>query len=251
MHTSNKDGVTVPKDYNRLCGFISENKNLILADWGMVSQILDALDNLLNEAENISDLHYDSRIVLATVKLQQDALVREYQRNLSFEKLIEMASSGVLDDFFELVKQKSMTVKFVDQLSLTYTPKEKRERAERTKYDVSLDPASTAGYMAAGGNEDEQTMPIQKIRDVVSRQGEVEYFRLIIDPRSFSKTVHNAFNLALAIREKDVSLISRDGKVFVSGYCPGDGEIDHSVLHLTPAQSKAYAEKLGIEEAML
>lgn len=241
----------IPKDYNKLCVFIAENKNRILSDWGLVARILDALDHLLTCAENLSDLHRDTSIILETIKLQQDALLREYQNGLSIEQLVEQANSGALDGFFETVKSRSLAVRFVDQLSFSFKPRGQRERSTRTVYDLCASPANVPEGTSGGDGPDEQAVLVQRIRDAVMKHGRVEYFYLVINPHSYSRTVHNAFNLALAIRMKAVSLILDEGRVYATQYTSGSAGVGHSALHLTPQQMRLIAERLGISTAML
>ncbi|KAI4291420.1 hypothetical protein PAPHI01_0694 [Pancytospora philotis] len=243
--------VEIPRDYGSLCRLINENKKLILADWGLVLEILNALDNLLDEARCMSDLHRDTSIMLSTIRLQQEALVRAYQNNLTLEKLAELSNDGALAEFFELAKSKSLAVRFFDRLSFEYRHRERREPAERTRYDSAVGPASMPEQRDAGRTEDAQTRLMHKIRKTVAEAGMVEYFRLVMDPKSFSKTVYNSFSLALALRAKLVSLALIDGAVYVTPYAPGHADVGHSAVQLSPAQHALLVSKLGVDTALL
>ncbi|KAI5169773.1 hypothetical protein PAEPH01_0988 [Pancytospora epiphaga] len=247
------EDMSLPEDHNSLCRFIADNKEKILKDWRLVVKILGTLDRLLINAENMSDLQRDTSIILETIKLQQDALLREYRDNLSIEQLAVHSNQGVLDEFFEMVKLKSLAVKFTDQVSLSFTPKVKEPRGCYTKtvYDVCNGPARTPEGAEGVSEVNEQAILVKRIKDVVFQHGRVEYFHLIINPDSYSKTVYNAFNLALAVRMKALSLVFEDGQVYVAQYTPGCTDIGHSALHLTNEQVICISKKLGIKESLL
>ena len=56
MKSKQENNIAIPKTYNELCEFMSENKQLILTDWNLVSRILETLDELLADAQSMSDL---------------------------------------------------------------------------------------------------------------------------------------------------------------------------------------------------
>lgn len=246
-------GVEIPQEYSELCEFIEENKQMLLSDSHLMFRILRELNNKLTKTQDIADLHQDSQLVLSAVKIQYDSLLRAYQNDLTIDKLVELQEQGALDEFYQFVRTSSFfRAGFVDQLDFGYSSRIRKAQSGRRAFENSQVPASVPSEWKEDSAKMELSKPIQRIRAVVCEHGRVEYFRLLVDPGSFSKTVYNTFNLALAIREKAVSLALIDGAVFVFPYTPPlSDDVDHSVIRISSAQYNRIVKRLGIQKPML
>lgn len=242
----------IPREYNSLVSFIEANKRTIYTDWRLLLEIVKVLDNMLGRAESMGDLRQDMSVMLYAIRLLQDSLLRAYRNNMSVDKLVSMANDGHLESFLEMVKSKSLACSFVDRLVLAHSPEERREARQRTVYDTVSTPAVMPTQLLAESAESCGESEIaRRIQTVVMKAGMVEYFALIIDPGSFSQTVYNAFNCALALRSKLVSCISRDNKIYIVPYRRSGNTMGHSVFSITPAQFRAIVSLLNIKEPML
>lgn len=249
QNKTNAVSYDIPTDYFDLLDFISTHKTEMLENEDLTLKILDALDSLLTNAKNISDLRMDASIMFSTIKMQYDSFLRAFQNNLSLSKLVDMENKNTLDDFYISLENKFMVANFIDQLNFDYELKELRTKATKKVYDQATSEVIIAADAVMDDNED--AIPIAKIKNIVYEMGQVEYFRLIVDPSSYSKTVINAFNLALAIRTKSVSLVNIDGIMYVSRYVTENSEVDHSALELTPQKLNEIIKKLRIKGSML
>lgn len=243
--------IEIPTDYADFVDFINRNSNLIRSDTEHMSRILEELNTRLNNAENPSDLHHDSSMMLATIRFHQEIFFKEYQHNLGIEKLVDLTNNGAFDKFFEISKTMFMKAKFVDQLDLSYLPKDPLQRTTRKCYDRCTDPANVPETLTSIEGESGQSQSIVNIKDLIKKHGQVDYFKLILDKESYSKTIYNAFNLALAIRMKAVSLVTVDDVVYVAQYTQKSSEVDHSVLEITPNGYKNLISKFSIEKSLL
>ena len=80
----------------------------------------------------------------------------------------------------------------------------------------------------------------------------IEYFKLIMDPNSYAKTILNAFNLSLALRLQYVGFDFNSDGLFVVIPSKSQGDsYRHSILELTPAQYRNILDRLNIQKAIL
>lgn len=236
---------TIPASYLEIFDFLNENKQDIFENWTLLFEILRRLDELLESASSMSDLHKDTRIVLETIKLLHDRLLREIRNELTFEKLVEMTGSTVLEEFFLMAKNHSQAMTFVDHLSFNYSTKPlATPKRERTFYDPGNENIQKPETLGEANLLPEVNSALQAIKTCVDSKKSIEFFDLVFDPESYSKTVVNAFNLALAIRTKLVSLCADDGILRITSYDPENLELNHSVLEIT------YEEYMRVKENM-
>lgn len=242
----------IPKDYSNLCEFIENNRSIIVSDNKLLKEILEILDELLSNTETMSDLHRDTTIILSTIKIQYDALVREYRGELTFDKIIDMSNNDQLDEFFEYIQKKSLSMKFLDCLKLDYEKKERRKVKERTKYDNALIEASVPILKINSDQPLESVEIISKIKNLIDKNKKLEYFKLIINPLSFSRTVLNAFSLSLAIRMKTVSLKLEENILYVCEYNEEENKtFDHVVLEINFEKFNNLIKRLDIKNSLL
>lgn len=223
----------IPKSYNGLFEYINDHKQEIIKDWSLLTEILNILDDLLKEATNMSDLHKDTKIILETIKLQKDTLIKEVRNEVTFSKVIDMVNEDLLDDFFTRVKMNSQQMSFVDSLDFNFSRSIKNEKRSKRTFDKASGAASEPEKLLMAETTSELNSEIQKIREIVEKKGQVEFYNLIFDPYSFSKTVYNAFNLALALRTQVVSLKSNNNVLFAVPYENYCSQLDHSVFEIT------------------
>lgn len=226
--------ITIPTTYFEILEFINENRQEILENWKLLFEILNKLDVLLKNASTMSDLHKDTKIILETIKLQQDTLLKEIRNELTLESLVQLSESTFLEDFFLSVKTDSQTIKFLDQLDFTYTAKQSGQKRERIKHEDPVGNINLPDVLREIDAGAETNVLLQDIKNKVAKKGKIEFFEMIIDSESYSKTVLNAFNLTLAIRMKLVSLKMIDGVLFTTLHDSSNQNLDHSVLEITP-----------------
>lgn len=243
--------LTIPEDYSGLIEFINEHKEEIISNPTLYYKVLTSLDRLLNDAHNLSELHRDTSIILEAIKIQQDALLKEYKNGLTIEKIVQMANDDYLDEFFSRALNNCLRAKFVDHLGLAYQSKPQRQKIERTRYEEKTGVTSVPEELKEIEEESHTSKAIRNIKKIVEEKRIIEYFSLIIDPKSYSRTITNAFNLSLAIRMKAVSFSLNGNVLNVIPFTSENGSNEHSVLELTPRQYKNIIERFDIKEGML
>lgn len=209
--------------------------------------LLSALNRLLMERSGISDLRCDASLMLKAIRMQQESFIKDYDTVIDLDTLIMLANNGELLEFFTNFFDSNVAAQFVTQLALENKP-EVKERAARTKYST-VEGTAQEPKKAKVGKKTLQS--VERIKKIVKSVGPTEYFTFIVDPESYSNTVKNAFDLSLAVRLKEVSLVEIDGVLFVGEYTPGKEVSTQSVLQITPAQHRALVKTLGIEKGLL
>lgn len=236
--------LVIPTTYNGILEFINENRGLIARDFKLIFRIFDILDNLLKSTNTMADLHKDTRIVLETIKLQLDSFLKEYRNEMSLSKMLIMAENDELDDFFLYIQSNSQAITFVDRLDFEYTVKEPVTKSACKQYDAQEGDVSVPVAAQAVEDHKESIYDIQRIKSRVVSECEVEFFNLIFDANSYSQTVKNAFNLALALRMKQVSLVVQNSVLVAVPFEASSLEQNHSVFEITPMQHERLKAKL-------
>jgi len=242
MENASNTTVVVPTSYFEMLQFILNNKEMILKDWGLLFDILRRLDSMLKSATTMADLRKDTSIMLQAIKLEQDALFREITNEVTLEKIMSISNEKVLEDFFMQLKATSLTMEFVDRLTLNYTLKPQAPRAERTRNTDDPESEQSLSEIDETTKLHEVSRVLQEIRTRVESKGSVEFFELVMDVDSYSKTVSNAFNLALALRMKLVSLKMENGALQATPYDNTNEELGHCVFEITPEQHEKFRE---------
>ncbi len=114
----------------------------------------------------------------------------------------------------------------------------------RKGYDKGNDEVQTPDQIDEIDETDKNTQVLHEIKTKILKNGNIEFFRLVVDPESYSKTVINAFNLALAMRMKLVSSKMDGDLLNITLYDSSNSELDHSVLEITFEQYKSMRYKL-------
>lgn len=226
----------IPKTYNGILEFINENRVQISGDFKLILRIFSILDKLLKDASSMCDLHKDTRIVLETIKLQLDSFIKDFKNEISLSKMLVMAETSELDEFFEYIKGNSQAIYFVDRLDFVYKNKDTTIKKVIKSYDNQNEESVSPDNYQIEIEQKESNFDVQRIKTRVNLEKSVEFFSLIFDPTSFSQTVKNAFNLALALRMKQVSLKMEKNALVAVTYNSEDPILDHCVFEITPIQ---------------
>ncbi|KAI5153999.1 hypothetical protein ENBRE01_3286 [Enteropsectra breve] len=246
------ENLDVPKSYRELKIFIEKNKATLFTDKILSAKVFKVLNELLESTNAMSDLYQDVVILNETVKLLESAFLREYENRMSIERILELADAGDLDRYFLEYKRSSYSAVFMDRLNLDFAERAAHPQRERKSYKMNDGPVAVPDLLNEA-DEKKQGKYIEGIKRAVENKGRIEYFTLILNPKSFSKSVFNAFNLALSLRNKAVSLEEKDSIIYVVPYRePEEKETpSHGVLSLTPARHKELVKALNIQEAVL
>lgn len=227
----------IPIDYVELIQYIDNNRQRIIEDWSLLIEVLRKLEDLLRHVTSMADLHKDAAIMLHVIRMEQDKLLKDIRNELTLERVIQISETELMEGFFTYVKGNTQAIEFVDSLVLNYEVEEQPQRKDDFIAAVeSVDSEQTIEDTTEDENLHEIGDILKAIRDMTIQYKRIEFFRLIMDRTSYSKTLINAFNLALALRRKVVSLDLKDGTVFVTPYDSSNQQDGHSVFEITQEQ---------------
>lgn len=242
MENKSNNKFIVPSTYFEIFEFINENKQEIIQNWSLLLEIITKLDDMLKSTLTMCDLHKDTRIILETIKLQYDTLTKEIRNELTLERLVQISETEILENFFSIVKNESQNAKFLDRLTFNTAIRTSRSASARRRYDNAQGNTSVPETTNNSNEFEETNSTLQNIKNAVIKRNKIEFFEIVFDPESYSKTVLNAFNLALAFRMKMISLVMENGVLFAIEYDSSNQELDHSVLEITPLQFRKLKE---------
>lgn len=242
---------SIPNSYRGLRKFMSEHKNEIVINHELLDIIMDRLNRLLSSAENMTDLHKDTKLMLESIKISREAFLRTTRNGLSIASLVEMANNDELGQFYNNIKQKSLSISFIDCLYFENSENGRRKPVQRIKYDIQTSSAIEPETVSLIEEDNESSKAVLKIKRIVTEHHKIKFLDLIIDPQSYSKTISNAFNLSLASRNKAISFYVEENEVYVIPYTFSAADYDHAVLELTPHQHRQLVEILKIRKSVL
>ncbi len=237
--------------------WVNNNKQAILRDPKFFKIILQKLNNFFDKIDDTSELKKDVYAIIKMIKVEYEAIFKEYSLELTTARILEMANSDEMSEFFNFVKKQEKVAKFVDFFNIKFEPAEKlrytqgyREEAF-SKFEGPQNKPKTVDKLE---DNKESNAEVLKIQNILKEHKEVNYFNLIIDPTSFSRTIYNAFNLSLAVRLKLATIKDFNNTIIVTEYVKGgvdDIEYAHSVLSLTPAEYRNLVDDHKITKRLL
>ena len=151
-------------EYDEVFEFLLMNKEIIILDNIILKEIVSKLDFLLINAESMSDLHRDMRIILETVRIQNDALLRGYRNNLSIIEIINKSNNNELNEFYKNLKDYSFKAKFADNLRLQKPNSKDKRTISRIRYDIEKGEALEPDTITLIDDNNESIIAITKIR---------------------------------------------------------------------------------------
>ncbi|EJW02298.1 hypothetical protein EDEG_03262 [Edhazardia aedis USNM 41457] len=261
----------VIKKYAEIISKVTENRD----------QYMRAKDNDLNELIHETDILFEKIKKPTTLKLDARFLTESTQISctrfekhlrsvdISTEKLIDSVSNRSIAayKFCEIVKAGFCGVQFPRNINLEANLGKKQIQRRNTAKQNELEIVSpTIPQKVTEVNKNEALLlkRVDLIREVLNEQNRVEYFRLVIDPFSFSNTVENMFYLAFAVKSNYCNLEFDNDILFVvhnkstdklnksRSIDSGKTENDrHMIVSLTYEEYKTIIKNLNINKPML
>lgn len=217
----------------------------------------DKLDDLLTQTEILFSqiqkpciLKLDARIIQEAVSLTSERLessIRNFKLNTS--TLLTMNVNN-LEKYYKRAIKHFYGVYFKQNIELLNVEKIKRNMQPRNV----LQECEIKKPTFLVNKENDNIEIVDKIVKLVMKMGRIEYFRLVVDVGSFSRTVENMFYLAFAVRMRMVSVRMEDGvvSVVVCGDGGGDEEVEaHMIVDLDYEEYSGIKVKLNLEKSLI
>lgn len=230
---------SIPDDYKKISLWLQENRQKIIQNPQIIIKIFEKLNTLLEQNENIISLRRDITLLLETIKIEYDALLKEYNKTLTCDKIIQIINDGTCDEFFKycLINEKTFT--FVEFLNIGYKDKEKKQKLQNKEIEITEKIINKVKPIDNDNNHfnDTTVFELNKIKTIVNQYVYISYYEIILDPHSFSKTIFNAFNISLAIKLKYIKLFKDKEIIFITNFnnnkiCTNN-TYEHGILEMT------------------
>lgn len=224
----------------------------------------EEMDNLIRNTESLFlqikkpwDLKLDARISNESAKISSVSFEKQCMSDrMTTEKFVELvlkhkqSSISTIEDYLQFAKSRFVGVEFVHQLCLKPVARETHQR-QRCTAKVEDTSADFPLRIFSAEDDDGTLTLVKKIKKVVYEMREVDYYRLVIDPKSYSRTVENIFYLAFAVKVGLVHFASRDGRFLVcaeqEAVCDS---LNHLVVSMEYGEYCMLVEKLKVSEAL-
>lgn len=230
---------SIPNDYKKISLWLQENRQEIMQNPQIIIKIFEKLNMLLEQNKSIISLRKDITLLLETIKIEYDALLKEYNKTLTCDKIIQIINDGICDEFFKYCLANEKTFTFVEFLNLDYKDKEKKQKLPNKQAETTEKIINRVKSIDKDNNHfnDTTIIELNKIKAIVNQYVYISYYEIILDPHSFSKTIFNAFNISLAIKLKYIKLFKDKETVFITNF--NNNKIytkniyEHGILEMT------------------
>jgi non-structural maintenance of chromosomes element 4 len=231
---------------------IRVSKDEILENRSKLESLIETSNILFKKINTSSELRLDAKVNALSTRMSHTRMERDMSESgMTSKRFIAYLEKGLLEEFYEYAFSCYWGMVFLDQLVLRTEEGEQGKRAPPQRRQLNVAEAEIPRPVSAVGEDTDLFEIVSQIRCLASERGECDYFELVIDPASFSKTVENMFYLSFAIRSGIVSLVSReDALVICSGTTAGE-DSGHLVLEMTYEEYRAIIERMGGREALL
>lgn len=234
-------------------------ENLISKDEGQIEKLIENAESLFSQIKKPSDLKLDAKISTESAKISSISFEKRCMSDkMSSEKFIEYLIKhkhekvDVIENYMQYVASKFVGVEFSDHLCINPVVKEANLR-QRNNTNI---PDSSADFPLRifSAEDDEGTLTlVKKIKKVVNEKKIIDFYMLVINPKSYSKTIENIFYLSFAIKVGLVGFTTNKGQLCISSEPTNENQDDlsHLIVSLEHGEYKKLIQKLNITDSML
>lgn len=245
-----------------------EKEELKDVDSTKIDSIITKANNLFNDVSNPVELKLDARISAETVNLSSvDFEKRLRNRKITTSKFINQLNrcfdervngsdeqrnhTKKLENFFVELRKKFFGIKFTEIYTLGEEKKFKKREGRKKDEDDNEKTTINKCQM----KDDTFINKIEKIVEKIGDQ-KIDYYKAVLDPNSFTKTIENIFALSFAVKLQKLSLVFDEDFLFVIKGAVGqisdeNTEIRHFASIIDHEEYKTLLNLLKIEKPFL
>ncbi|KAG0440357.1 Non-structural maintenance of chromosome element 4 [Dictyocoela muelleri] len=237
----------IKEEYNELLRELRFKKERD-GDDQYLNEILDKSDILFEKIEDVNLLKIDAKIRSESTRLSNQCLEKQIKGNFTVNDFINFMKKPEFNEFCRKIAENYIGIDFFVPCSLV--PKESitRKKSEKITESQAIEPNKIEKI-----DEDEAVVYIDKI--VASISENVNFYKLVLDPNSFSKTVENIFYTSFAIKLKKLFVFQdNSGNILVTKINPNKGKNNddsHLIFDIEFNEYKKLIENLKIHEAFI
>lgn len=207
------------KKYIEILEDLRKNKTSLEDDDNTLKSIIIRSNVLFRDVENTSEMNLDAKVIIETNRLNAAKLDKNSRnRELTTEKFIEIMKEGgpAEEKFARAVFERSRGVKIFKStpFGVIEGKKERKKAVKKIIEEITEESAVKIGNYK-DSQTDFMTKEISKIKTVIEKHKSIEFFRLVIDPKSFSNTIQNIFHLSFVFKTGYVNMVSKNNAIFV------------------------------------
>lgn len=245
------DETEINKEYSHLLLKLQETKekqSSVLEN--TLSTLRQKTDILFTKIKKPSTLKLDARLLNESTHLSHINFEKSMEKTeASLDAFMELVIRDKFDDYVEIAQKCFYGVNFYKTLALD-NPSVRRQAQSTNKIKIDTEPEVPKTIHENKETDSNMEIPV-KIKKIIEEMGAIEYFRLIIDVDSFTKTIENTFYLAFAIKQKLCSLQLKNDKLYVINEYIDSEYNNHIILELTYADYTRIIKSLNIETSYI
>ncbi|KAM0678205.1 Non-structural maintenance of chromosomes element 4 A [Binucleata daphniae] len=232
--------------YIKLLAFLKEKQATLTPE--NIEELLKEADILFEQIQKPSTLKIDAQIMSHSSKFSNTYLSKQLRNTeLSVQIFLELIKNNSYQFFVECNKKYNKGVTFCKYLSLECEEKKSLSRSiTRSVVDTEPEIPKTLDEQ----NEEKSSLT-DKIEEVVKKYKNIRFVNLVIDPKSYPKTIENIFYTAFAVRRGLVGLCIIESELYVQQISEKTECSDHLIFDITYDEYKEIINKYKITKAHL
>lgn len=247
-----EESLNINDEYTLLLDQICEAQ-LSKASNNNLEVIIAQTENLLKSVKNPTTLKLDARVFSEAVNASSDILEKSLRNfKLDTEAFLNL-DHDTIERYFIRAKTFYYGIKFHKFISLEERVKPSITIRKAQSRSVKEEEEEKIDEPRGKPEREESNMQIaETIRNLVSQRHKIEYFRLVIDIESYSKTVENMFYLAFAVRMKMVNIkVISDVIYVVERNNSDEGEDSHMIVELDYDEYRELIIVLNLKKSLI
>ncbi|KAG5860605.1 hypothetical protein KMI_01g02460 [Encephalitozoon hellem] len=248
------DGCDVHDGYLDLLQTMRHLREDLLEDKRRLEELVNTSNKLFKKIKTSSELKLDAKMTALSTKITCTRMEKDIELDdITPSTFLELFRKGLLDDFYRYAMKCNSGIRFSGCFSLNdHSEASNRKKPSVQRPKQSLPETKIPVSITRERASTEEMDVLMRIKELVAERNRVEYFRLVINPQSFSKTIENIFYLSLSLRSGLVYMEWSDGVLYVtSKNNRGGGEMGHLAVEMTYDEYLVIIEKMKISEALI
>lgn len=248
------------KEYLSLIEKIKEERESLEEDDELLFILQKKANELFIKIKNTSELKLDAKFLKESSKI----LANKFTKN---RNNAELSSRGFIkfidqegDAFFDFISSnidRGLTLKIPKILKQPEVVERKKSKEKKNKFKEEAIEAVEKVHIKE--EEDIIQKRIKQIIKITKEKKKIDFFELVLDPMSFSKTVENIFYLAFANKTKVIKIIEENKKIFVISVDANESKEndsensvgEHFICNIEQYEYEKLIRKLNIKKALL
>ncbi|RVD92754.1 non-structural maintenance of chromosome element 4 like [Tubulinosema ratisbonensis] len=218
-----------------------------------LDEVIEDTNTLLTQVDKPSELVLDAKVSYESTSQANSIFQKNcLEDRMTTEKFVNLYGSKEMKEYVNFVYNKFLGVTFAEKINLFPDEKIKHSRTQtQIKKSQKFEPKSPKKLTEAVDDENQLNL-VKRIKKIVKQHEKIDYFTLVLDPKSFSRTIENLFYLSFAIKMQQVYLKMIDNNLFVTIENESEEEnLNHLIVSIEYNEFKKLIKKYQLKEPMI